>query len=146
MTMEKLGTTVPAPLAPRPVRLSVIVPVRDGEQDRGVGESDIAAVLGAYDTAPPVPRLVSQYRNLLHHYVHAQSPGDAETFWTGWGAMRREVFAQGSVEERSVEILPTPEPKLDGAESAARGGLVPSFAAVRIPMSLAEAAADQQVP
>jgi GT2 family glycosyltransferase len=68
-------------------------------------ESDIAAVFGAYDTAPPVPGLVSQYRNLLHHYVHAQSPGDAETFWTGCGAMRREVFAEiGGFDEAMSQL------------------------------------------
>jgi GT2 family glycosyltransferase len=57
-------------------------------------EPGVAAVFGAYDTAPPAPGLVSQYRNLLHHYVHMQSPGEAETFWTGCGAIRREVFAE----------------------------------------------------
>jgi GT2 family glycosyltransferase len=57
-------------------------------------EPDVAAIFGAYDTRPVAPGLVSQYRNLLHHYVHLQSPGEAETFWTGCGAMRREVFAE----------------------------------------------------
>ncbi len=56
-------------------------------------EPDIAAVFGAYDGHPTAPGLLSQYRNLLHHYVHAHSPGDAETFWAGLGAMRRDVFA-----------------------------------------------------
>lgn len=55
-------------------------------------EPEIAAVFGAYDTAPPAPGLVSRYRNLLHHYVHLQGAGEAETFWAGCGAMRREVF------------------------------------------------------
>ena len=55
-------------------------------------ESGIAAVFGSYDTAPPAPGLVSRYRNLLHHYVHLQGAGEAETFWAGCGAMRREVF------------------------------------------------------
>ena len=68
-------------------------------------ESEIAAVFGAYDTAPPAPGLVSQYRNLLHHYVHLQSPGDAETFWTGCGAMRREVFAElGGFDESMLQL------------------------------------------
>lgn len=52
-----------------------------------------AAAFGAYDLAPRAPGLVSQYRNLLHHYVHSQNPGDATTFWAGCGAVRRELFA-----------------------------------------------------
>jgi glycosyltransferase involved in cell wall biosynthesis len=55
-------------------------------------EPRIGAVFGAYDTAPRAPGLVSQYRNLLHHYVHARHPGDAATFWAGCGAVRRAVF------------------------------------------------------
>jgi uncharacterized membrane protein YphA (DoxX/SURF4 family) len=51
-----------------------------------------AAVFGAYDTRPPEPGLVSQYRNLLHHYVHWINAGPAETFWAGLGAVRRDVF------------------------------------------------------
>ncbi len=55
--------------------------------------ADTAAAFGAYDLSPRDPGLVSQYRNLLHHYVHSQNPGDATTFWAGCGAVRREVFA-----------------------------------------------------
>ena len=63
-------------------------------------EPDVSAVFGAYDTQPEAPQLVSQYRNLLHHYVHASSAGDAETFWAGCGAIRRDVFvAAGMYDE-----------------------------------------------
>lgn len=51
-----------------------------------------AAVFGAYDSCPPQRGLVSQYRNLLHHYVHWTNPGPADTFWAGLGAIRRDVF------------------------------------------------------
>ena len=54
---------------------------------------ELGAAFGAYDTAPEAATVVSQYRNLLHHYVHSLSPGPAITFWAGCGAMRREVFA-----------------------------------------------------
>jgi len=57
-------------------------------------EPDVSAVFGAYDTQPEAPQLVSQYRNLLHHFVHWQSAGEAETFWGGCGAIRREVFLE----------------------------------------------------
>jgi len=50
------------------------------------------AVFGAYDDEPADPGPVSRYRNLLHHHVHCGSPGEAETFWAGLGAVRREAF------------------------------------------------------
>ena len=53
---------------------------------------DVSAAFGSYDDRPPGPGLVSQYRNLYHHYVHHQNPGDAETFWAGCGAIRRQDF------------------------------------------------------
>ncbi len=52
----------------------------------------LAALFGAYDDVPAAPGLTSRFRNLLHHYVHASSPGEAETFWAGLGAVRREAF------------------------------------------------------
>ena len=54
--------------------------------------SDVGSAFGAYDLRPRDPGLVSQYRNLLHHYVHSQSPGEASTFWAGCGAVRRDLF------------------------------------------------------
>jgi hypothetical protein len=35
---------------------------------------------------------VSQYRNLLHHFVHQTAREEAATFWAGCGAVRREAF------------------------------------------------------
>lgn len=52
------------------------------------------AVFGAYDQAPAAAGLISQYRNLLHHYVHVQNAGEADTFWAGCGAMRRADFVR----------------------------------------------------
>ncbi|HET6829823.1 MAG TPA: glycosyltransferase [Solirubrobacterales bacterium] len=51
------------------------------------------AVFGAYDANPADPGVVSRYRNLLHHHVHASSAGPADTFWAGLGAVRRDRFA-----------------------------------------------------
>jgi GT2 family glycosyltransferase len=51
-----------------------------------------SAVFGSYDANPPAANLVSQYRNLLHHFVHQHGRFEAETFWTGLGAIRRSVF------------------------------------------------------
>lgn len=55
-------------------------------------EPGLDAVFGAYDDDPADPGLASRYRNLLHHHVHAGAPGEAETFWAGLGAIRREAF------------------------------------------------------
>ncbi len=53
---------------------------------------EFAAVFGSYDARPRARGLVSQYRNLLHHFVHQQGSPEASTFWAGCGAIRREIF------------------------------------------------------
>jgi|SRR5450755_120199 hypothetical protein len=55
-------------------------------------DEELAAVFGSYDEAPAAPGTVSRFRNLLHHHVHQMSPGSAQTFWAGLGAVRRDVF------------------------------------------------------
>lgn len=50
------------------------------------------ALFGSYDDAPASARPVSRYRNLLHHWVHQHAPAEADTFWTGLGAVRRDAF------------------------------------------------------
>ncbi len=52
----------------------------------------IDAVFGSYDDQPADPGFLSQYKNLFHHYVHQHGAEQATTFWTGCGAMRRDVF------------------------------------------------------
>jgi glycosyltransferase involved in cell wall biosynthesis len=52
----------------------------------------LAAAFGSYDDRPAARAWVSRYRNLLHHYIHQHGRREATTFWTGFGAMRREVF------------------------------------------------------
>jgi glycosyltransferase involved in cell wall biosynthesis len=54
----------------------------------------LAAVFGSYDTTPAERGFVSQYRNLLHHYVHHQNPGEVDSFWAGCGAVRRAPFVE----------------------------------------------------
>lgn len=58
---------------------------------------EVSAVFGSYDATPAAPGIVSQYRNLLHHYVHQQSAGLADTFWGGCGAVRASVFAEAGM-------------------------------------------------
>jgi GT2 family glycosyltransferase len=57
-------------------------------------EPDLTALFGSYDDSPDAPGVVSGFRNLLHHFVHQQSAGEATTFWAGLGAIRRDAFAQ----------------------------------------------------
>jgi len=58
------------------------------------GNPDISAAFGSYDDSPSAPDFISQYRNLLHHFVHQRSSADAGTFWAGCGAVRRGVFSE----------------------------------------------------
>jgi cellulose synthase/poly-beta-1,6-N-acetylglucosamine synthase-like glycosyltransferase len=55
-------------------------------------EPDLDAVFGSYDTKPTAMNMLSQYKNLFHHYVHQDSLEQATTFWSGCGAIRRSVF------------------------------------------------------
>jgi glycosyltransferase involved in cell wall biosynthesis len=55
-------------------------------------QSTLAAAFGSYDALPEAPGVVSQYRNLLHHFVHQNGNSEASTFWAGCGAIRRSVF------------------------------------------------------
>lgn len=66
--------------------------VRERIVRRFEAEPDLDALFGSYDTRPPAPAVVSRYRNLLHHFVHRRAHPDAETFWTGLGAVRRARF------------------------------------------------------
>jgi hypothetical protein len=59
---------------------------------RRLDDPALTAVFGGYDDRPEAPGLVSRFRNLLHHHVHARAAGPAETFWAGLGAVRREAF------------------------------------------------------
>jgi hypothetical protein len=57
-------------------------------------DASLGGLFGAYDDQPTQPNFYSQYRNLLHCYVHRASSGPACTFWTGCGAIRRSTFVK----------------------------------------------------
>ena len=66
-----------------------------GGFERALGEEpSLAAAFGSYDDQPSAPGPVSRFKNLLHHYVHQHGAREAETFWAGCGAIRREVFVK----------------------------------------------------
>ena len=55
-------------------------------------EPDVVAIFGSYDEQPPHRGFSSQYMNLRHHFVHQEPADDAQTFWSGLGAVRRRAF------------------------------------------------------
>lgn len=72
----------------------------------------LGAAFGAYDLVPDAPGVVSQYRNLLHHYVHSRSPGPATTFWAGCGAVRRTAFVAAG----GFDAVRYPRPQIEDIE------------------------------
>ena len=55
-------------------------------------QQGIAATFGSYDDQPRAINFCSQYKNLMHHFMHQHSNPTAQTFWSGCGAIRAEVF------------------------------------------------------
>jgi GT2 family glycosyltransferase len=85
-------------------------------RERFAADPGLAAVFGAYDDDPADPGLTSRYRNLLHHHVHTGAAGEAETFWAGLGAIRREAFeATGGFDAERF-----PEPSVEDIELGMR--------------------------
>jgi GT2 family glycosyltransferase len=67
-------------------------------------DSAVGALFGAYDDAPLARGLVSQYRNLLHHFTHCTAERNAWTFWAGCGAIRRDLFQRcGGFDEQYLK-------------------------------------------
>jgi glycosyltransferase involved in cell wall biosynthesis len=63
--------------------------------------ANLAAVFGSYDAHPAASGMISQYRNLLHHFVHQNGNTEASTFWAGCGAIRHRVFMRiGGFDEK----------------------------------------------
>jgi GT2 family glycosyltransferase len=88
-------------------------------------QEDVDAMFGSYDAEPADPSLVSQYRNLLHHFVHQAGRAEASTFWAGCGAVRRSAFeAVGGFDEQWRE------PSIEDIELGTR--LVRAGCAVRL--------------
>ncbi len=57
-------------------------------------EQSVDAVIGSYDTRAPAENLLSQYNNLLAHYVHQHARTEGSTFWGACGAIRRSSFTR----------------------------------------------------
>jgi GT2 family glycosyltransferase len=75
-------------------------------------QPDLAAVFGSYDAQPRASGVISQYRNLLHHFVHQNGHSEASTFWAGCGAIRKSVFEKiGGFDEKRF-----PRPSIEDIE------------------------------
>ena len=55
-------------------------------------EETLDALIGSYDHAPGQTDFLSKYRNLMHSFFHRTGRRGASTFWSGCGAVKREVF------------------------------------------------------
>jgi len=75
----------------------------------------VGAVFGAYDDTPLAPGLVSQYRNLLHHFTHSTAKRKASTFWAGCGIIRRDLFLRHGGFDRRYRV-----PSVEDAELGLR--------------------------
>ncbi len=81
----------------------------------------VTAVIGSYDDRPDSGSVVSDYRNLLHHWVHQTAAGRSDTFWTGIGAVRRGAFLAVGGLDRQWENIEDVE---FGLRLTARGGRI----------------------
>jgi glycosyltransferase involved in cell wall biosynthesis len=68
--------------------------------ERFEAEPTLDALIGSYDDAPLCSRFVSQFKNLMHSFVHHHGNPRAFSFWCGCGAVKRAVFLeQGGLNE-----------------------------------------------
>jgi GT2 family glycosyltransferase len=67
-------------------------------------DPSLDALIGSYDDQPGSEDFLSQYRNLMHCFVHQQGNPKASTFWTGCGAIRRTVFVANSGFDENLKI------------------------------------------
>jgi glycosyltransferase involved in cell wall biosynthesis len=79
-------------------------------------DPELAAMFGSYDEAPAWDNFLSQYKNLMHHFIHQNSKERAVTFWAGCGAMRRARFE----EMGGFDAQKYPKPSIEDIELGLR--------------------------
>src|SRR5208283_1444922 len=84
-------------------------------------DPELAAVFGSYDDTPPWTTFISQYKNLMHHYVHQTSSESAGTFWAGCGAIRKTTFEEFGGFDAATYAVPSIEDIALGLELTRRG-------------------------
>jgi glycosyltransferase involved in cell wall biosynthesis len=70
-----------------------VAPEALGRLEAPIVAGESVASFGCYDDRPRSRRLAALYANLRHHWVHRHGRSEAFTFWSGLGAIRRDVFA-----------------------------------------------------
>ena len=80
------------------------------------GDPQLAALFGSYDDAVGDADVVSAFRNTLHHEVHRTSAGDAQTYWAGLGAVRRDLFLRAG----GFDAVRYPAPAIEDIELGLR--------------------------
>ena len=55
-------------------------------------DPELSGLIGSYDFAPTGHGFVSDYRNLLHSYIHQNGKRRTIAFWGACGAIRKQVF------------------------------------------------------
>ena len=75
-------------------------------------DESLGAVYGTYDVAPSPGGVVSQYRNLIRHFVHLRHAGETDVFWSACGAVRRSVFRNAGM----YDEWRFPRPQVEGVE------------------------------
>jgi glycosyltransferase involved in cell wall biosynthesis len=75
-------------------------------------QPDLVAMFGTYDAHPEARGVLSEYRNLLHRRVHCTGAGNAETFWAGCGAVRRDAFEA----VHGFDVARYPRPQIEDIE------------------------------
>ena len=78
------------------VDADVVVPANTFQIVRQYFDQDarLSALFGSYDDEPFCKDFCSSFKNLMHHHVHQASGADAVTFWSGCGAIRRQIFLE----------------------------------------------------
>ncbi len=79
----------------------VVHPEAIGRLERPLLDKVAVASFGSYDERPRSRRVAAFYYNLRHHWTHQRGREEAFTFWSGLGAIDRQVFlAHGGFDVR----------------------------------------------
>ena len=84
----------------------------------------IGAVFGSYDDTPDGTPWFSRYKNLTHRFYHQTARRDAQTFWAGCGAVRKEVFHKAGGFDTDTYRVPSIEDIELGYRIRATGAMI----------------------
>lgn len=107
----------------------VVAPDAPGLLAKKVAARGVVAAFGAYCDEAPVSRLTGRYANLRHHHTHVQAAGgdaaaEAETFWSGLGAVDREAYLRVGGFDETLYDRPCIEDVELGVRLRERGGRI----------------------